>query len=83
MKIKVKRHKNAIETYNKILLDKKSGKKTSIGKQFEYNQNTRDFFENNPNLTREDCIKCWNYKKKQIGKHKYEKTDLRILKNKI
>jgi uncharacterized protein (DUF433 family) len=54
-------------------LDKKYGKKIIIGKQFEYNQYTRDFFEDNPKLSREDCIKCWNYKKKQIGNHKYEK----------
>jgi hypothetical protein len=39
-------------------LDKKSGKETIIGKQFEYNQYTRDFFENNPKLSKEDCIKC-------------------------
>jgi hypothetical protein len=63
-------------------LDKKSGKKIKIGKQFEYNQYTRDFFENNPSLSREDCIKCWNYKKNQIGNHKYKKDDLMILKRK-
>ena len=74
-----RKYKEAIEIYNKILLDKKSGKKRNIGKQFEYNQYTRDFFENNPKLSREDCIKCWNYKKKHIGKRKYEKMDLKIL----
>jgi len=74
-----KTYEQAIEMYNKILLDKKFGKKTEISKQFEYNQYTRDFFENNPNLSREDCIKCWKYKKKQIGNHKYEKEDLKIL----
>jgi hypothetical protein len=77
-----KTYRDAIEMYNKILLDKKSGKKTKIGKQFEYNQYTRDFFENNPELSRKDCIKCWNYKKKQIGNHKYEKDDLKILNSK-
>jgi hypothetical protein len=61
-------------------LDKKNGGKTEIGKQFEYNQYTRSFFENNPQLSREDCIKCWNHKKKKIGNHKYEKDDLKILK---
>jgi hypothetical protein len=76
-----KTYKDAMEIYNKILLDKKQGKKTEIGKQFEYNQYTRDFFEDNPKLSRGDCIKCWNYKKKQNGKHKYEKEDLKILKN--
>ena len=65
--------------YNKILSDKKSGKKVNIGKQFEYNQYTRDFFADNPNMNREDCIKCWNHKKKQIGSHKYDKEDLKVL----
>ena len=48
-------------------------------KQFEYNKYTRDFFKSNPNLSKKDCIICWNYKKKQFGKHKYEKEDLNIL----
>ena len=74
-----KTYKDAIAQYNEILLDKKSGKKTNIGKQFEYNQYTRDFFEDNPKLSRENFIKCWNYKKKQIGNHKYEKEDIKIL----
>ena len=76
-----KSYKDASKTYNKILLDKKSGKKVTIGKQFEYNQYTRDFFENNPKMSKDDCIKCWNYKKKQIGNHKYENKDLKILEN--
>jgi hypothetical protein len=75
-----KTYKEAKEVYNKTLLDKKSGKKNKIGKQFEYNQYTRDFFENNPNLSREDCIKCWNYRKKEFGDHKYTEEDLKILK---
>jgi len=74
-----KTYKEAIKIYNKILLNKKKGKKTIIGKQFEYNQYTRDFFEDNPKLSKDDCIKCWNYKKNQIGNHKYEKDDLGIL----
>ena len=76
-----KTYQNAIEVYNKILLDKKSGKKFEIGKQFQYNQYTRDFFEDNLKLSRKDCIKCWNYKKNQQGKHKYEKKDLIALEN--
>jgi hypothetical protein len=67
--------------YNKILLDKKQGKKIEIGKQFEYNQYTRDFFNDNPGLSKEDCIECWNYKKTQKGEHKYTKEDLKIVKN--
>jgi hypothetical protein len=74
-----KSYNEAIEIYNKILQDKKLGKKTEIGKQFEYNQYTRDFFKYNPNFSKMDCIKCWNYKKKQIGNHKYHNEDLIIL----
>ena len=60
-----KTYNDALEMYNKILSDKKSGKKEKIGKQFEYNQYTRDFFNHNSGLSREDCVKCWNHKKKQ------------------
>jgi hypothetical protein len=73
-------YKDAIEIYNRILADKKLGKKYEIGKQFQYNQYTRDFFENNPKLSRQDCLKCWNFKKTQMGNQKYEKKDLKILK---
>jgi hypothetical protein len=73
------KYDDAIEIYNKILQDKKHGKKIKIGKQFEYNQYTRDFFKDNPKLSKADCIKCWNHKKQQIGNHKYEKDDLKIL----
>jgi hypothetical protein len=76
-----KTYKEAMEMYSKILLDKRNGKKIEIGKQYEYNQYTRDFFDDNPGLSREDCIKCWNYKKAQKGKHKYKKEDLKILEN--
>jgi len=72
-------YKDAIEMYDEILLEKKLRKKFEIGKQFKYNQYTRDFFEDNPQLSRTDCIKCWNYKKQQIGEHKYEKEDLIVL----
>jgi uncharacterized protein (DUF433 family) len=74
-----KTYHDAIEMYHKIALDKKSGKKTIIGKQFEYNQYTRDFFADNPDLSRADCITCWNYKKQHMGNHSYEKDDLKIL----
>ena len=40
-----KTYQEAIKIYNRILLDKKSGKKNIIGKQFEYNQYTRDFLK--------------------------------------
>ena len=73
-------YNNAIEVYNNIMLEKKSGKKFEIGKQFQYNQYTRDFFANNPKLSKADCIKCWHYKKEQFGQHKYEEEDLIALK---
>jgi hypothetical protein len=72
-------YNEAIEIWKKISSEKKSGKKNKIGTQFEYNQYTRDFFENNLKLSREDCIKCWKYKKGQMGKHLYEKEDMKIL----
>ncbi len=72
-------YKDAIEIYKQIAADKKSQKKTVIGKQFEYNQYTRDFFADNPTRSKEDCIACWNYKKTQFGNHIYEKSDLAVL----
>ena len=75
----IKTYNEAVEMYRKIISDKKSGKESIIGKQFEYNKYTRDFFKDNPNLKKMDCIKCWNYKKKQTGSHIYEKKDLKIL----
>jgi hypothetical protein len=75
-----KTYREAIEIYNQIAANKKAGKKFSIGKQFEYNRYTRDFFQDNKGLTKEDCIRCWNYKKAQKGSHTYEKGDLGVLK---
>jgi len=51
-----------------------------LDSQFEYNTYIRDFFNDNKNLKLEDAIKCWNYKKKNKGSHKYEKDDLKVLK---
>lgn len=73
-------YKDAIDEWIRIYDLKKSGFKYEIGSQFEYNTYTRSFFEANPNLSKDDCIKCWNYKKNQPGNHKYEKEDLKILK---
>lgn len=72
-------YQDAIDEWNRIYELKKSGFKYEIGSQFEYNNYTRSFFEANPNLSKEDCIKCWNYKKTKPGNHKYEKEDLEIL----
>lgn len=75
----IKTYEEAICKWKKIYEDQKNGKKYSIGKQFEYNQYTRDFFTNNPERSREDCIKCWKFKKSKSGNHMYEKSDLDIL----
>jgi len=74
-----KSYREAIEAYREIAAAKKSGAKTEIGKQFEYNRYTRDFFAANPTLRRADCIKCWNHKKQHLGHHRYETDDLKIL----
>jgi hypothetical protein len=42
-----KTYKEAMIEWTKIYEDKKNGNKREIGKQFEYNQYTRDFFESN------------------------------------
>lgn len=76
----VKTYQEAITQWHRIADEKKSGKKLAIGKQFEYNQYTRDFFTYNPTKTREDCIRCWNFRKSQQGLHRYHESDLDILK---
>jgi len=77
-----KTYKEAIIEWKKIFEENKKGYKNDIGKQFEYNQYTRDFFANNIGRTKEECIKCWNYKKSKLGSHKYEESDLKVLEEK-
>lgn len=72
-----KTYGEAIEAYHEI---QSSNEKTQIGKQFQYNQYIRDFFEQNENKSLDDAIKCWNYKKSRKGHNRYEKSDLDILK---
>ena len=74
-----KTYKDSIDAYYKILEEKKNNKKT-IDKQFEYNTYIRDFFNDNKGMTLEDAIKCWKYKKSLKGYNKYEKDDLKVLK---
>ncbi|MBE6508936.1 MAG: hypothetical protein E7Z77_05910 [Methanobrevibacter sp.] len=71
-----KTYREAIDAYYEI---QNSNGKTKIGKQFQYNQYIRDFFEDNEGRSLEDAIKCWNYKKGLKGHNKYEKSDLRVL----
>ena len=76
-----KTYKESIDAYYKILEDKKNNK-TTIDKQFEYNTYIRDFFNDNKDKTLDDAILCWKYKKSLKGSNKYEKDDLKILKEK-
>ncbi|WP_407414581.1 DUF6434 domain-containing protein [Methanobrevibacter sp.] len=71
-----KTYKDAIDAYYEI---QNSKEKTSIGKQFQYNQYVKDFFEDNNGKSLDDAIKCWKYKKSLKGHNKYEKSDLMAL----
>ena len=71
-----KTYGEAIVAYYEI---QNSKEKTKIGKQFQYNQYIRDFFENNADKSLDDAIKCWNYKKSIKGHNRYEESDLVIL----
>lgn len=73
-----KTYGDAINAYYGILADRQTNT-SEIGEQFEFNQYFRDFFKDNKDLKREDAIKCWNYKKNLRGSHKYDKSDLEIL----
>lgn len=53
----------------------------TIDSQFEYNTYIRDFFKFNKDKSFNDAVKCWNYKKNLKGLHKYEDSDLIVLKN--
>ena len=72
-----KTYSDAIDAYYEI---QNSKEKTEIGKQFQYNQYIRDFFEDNDNNPLDDAIKCWKYKKSLKGHNRYEKSDLEALK---
>ncbi len=74
-----KKYSDAIDEWCRLDLQKKNGYKTPIGSQFEYNRYTRDFFAANPGKGREECVRCWHYKKGIPGNHAYETDDLRIL----
>lgn len=75
----IKTYNDAIDEWLRINVEKKSGVKYPIDKQFEYNQYTRDFFQANSHLSKTNCIACWNYKKSVPGNHTYHKSDLAIL----
>ena len=70
-----KTYGEAIDTYYRILEEKKTTK-TTIEKQFEYNTYIRDFFADNPQRTLKDAVACWKYKKSLQGHNRYERSDL-------
>ena len=72
-----KTYRDAVEAYHEI---QGSGEKTEIGRQFQYNQYIRDFFENNDDKSLDDAIRCWKFKKSLKGHNRYEDDDLEILK---
>lgn len=52
---------------------KRAGVKNPIGKQFKWNQYTRDYFSDPRNVYKgkQQCIDSWNRRKETIGEHKY------------
>lgn len=66
----------AIEAWYALKSDKQS---RFIERQFECNQYVRDFFAANSSMTLRDAIRCWKYKKKLPGPHRYEEADLIVL----
>ena len=74
-----KTYGDAVDAYYEIKRTAKQGQ-TVIGKQFEYNTYIRDFFEDNKGASLNDAIKCWKYKKGLKGHNKYERSDLKALK---
>ena len=69
-------YQDAIDAYLEI---QSSNEKTEIGRQFQYNQYIRDFFDDNDDKSLDDAIKCWKYKKSIRGHNRYEKSDLGAL----
>lgn len=56
-------------------------KKTTIDKQFEYNQFQRDFYKNSPDKTRDACNAAWKLIKSAPGGSSY-KDYLNLIKHK-
>jgi hypothetical protein len=53
-------------------MKKKPDYQSDIGKQFEYNQFTRDFFLNEKGKSQADAIQAWKIVKTQPGPKTYE-----------
>lgn len=73
-----KTYRDAVDAYHEIKKNSKNGRK-NIDRQFEYNTYVRDFFEHNKDLSLNDAIRCWKYKKSLPGHNRYEDSDLEVL----
>lgn len=75
-----KTYLDAVNEWKRIYQEKQSGKRYKIASQFKFNQYFRDFFLENPTLSRDDAITCWKHKKSlPTSNLKYETADLEIL----
>lgn len=73
-----KTYNEAIQAYYQVI---NSEEERSIVPQFDYNTYIRDFFRDNKGSSLKEAIACWNYKKTLPSSHKYEKADLKAIKN--
>lgn len=73
-----KTYNEAIQAYYQVI---NSEEERSIVPQFDYNTYIRDFFRDNKGSSLKEAIACWNYKKTLPFSHKYERADLKAIKN--
>lgn len=66
----------ALIVWKEFEVAKKSGKKTDIDPQFEYNRYIRDFMTNNPGVTLKTARRVWLAKRKLRGSKSYSPDDL-------
>lgn len=70
---------DAVDTYRALADDRASGKKPTIKAHNQFNQYTRDFLADNPELGMDDVRRVWARKRAQPsdnGRHVYERSDL-------
>lgn len=68
-----KTYKDVVDHYYKIQEDKKNGKRTTIGKQFEYNTFIRDYYDDPVNKGKplKEAISAWKEVRSQRGANVY------------
>ena len=72
-----KTYRDVVAAWHEEEARKKGGQKTTIAPQFEYNQFTRDFFNDpkNRGKAREEAIRAWKRKRSQPGDNRYSPDD--------